>query len=146
MQRSKHVLDRADYTAPTRKHELDHTDQESICRKISRSRSGNRSPVRSVKCCCCCYHINSSPQYYAVRGRSIKYSPLSTGVSDVELYCTRYVPIKCARGFINTRGWRGGNGPAVSRLLGRCPSRQGYPLLPHCLYLLPHLSLAQPTY
>ena len=31
------VLDRADYAAPTQKHELDHADQESICFEISRS-------------------------------------------------------------------------------------------------------------
>ena len=39
-------LDDADYEAPTRKHELDHTDhtdQESICPERSRSSSGNRS-------------------------------------------------------------------------------------------------------
>ena len=30
MQPMKYVLDYADYTAPTRQHELDHTDQECI--------------------------------------------------------------------------------------------------------------------
>ena len=32
IQRRDRVLDRADNTAPTRQHELDHTDQEYICR------------------------------------------------------------------------------------------------------------------
>ena len=30
IQPRKHVLDHADYTAPTRQHELDHTDQEYL--------------------------------------------------------------------------------------------------------------------
>ena len=30
IQPKKHVLDRVDYTAPTRQHELDHTDQKPI--------------------------------------------------------------------------------------------------------------------
>ena len=41
IQLRKHVLDHADYTAPVQQHELDHTDQESIRREISRSCSGN---------------------------------------------------------------------------------------------------------
>ena len=35
IQPRKHVLDNADYTGRTRQHELDHTDQESICLEIS---------------------------------------------------------------------------------------------------------------
>ena len=37
----KHVLDHADYTAPIRQHELNHTDQEAISPQGSRSSSGN---------------------------------------------------------------------------------------------------------
>ena len=40
IQPRKHVLDRAEYTAPSQQHELDctdHTDQESLCPEISRS-------------------------------------------------------------------------------------------------------------
>ena len=51
IQPKKHVLDHADHTAPTRKHEphhTDHTDQESICPEKSRS-SGTRSYRSSVR-------------------------------------------------------------------------------------------------
>ena len=37
IQPRKHVLDRADYTAPTRQRGLDHTDQGYICPERSRS-------------------------------------------------------------------------------------------------------------
>ena len=40
IQSRKHVIDHADCTAPTLQHELDHTDQESICPERSRSSSG----------------------------------------------------------------------------------------------------------
>ena len=40
VQPRKHVLDHADYTAPTRQHGLDHTDQQSICPEGSRSSLG----------------------------------------------------------------------------------------------------------
>ena len=46
IQPRKHVPDHADYTAPTRQRELDHTDhtdEESICPERSRSCNGNRS-------------------------------------------------------------------------------------------------------
>ena len=36
----KHTLDEADYAAPTRQHELDHTDR-FICPEIARSSRGN---------------------------------------------------------------------------------------------------------
>ena len=38
----KPVLDHADYTAPTRQHEPDPTDQELVCPEKCRSSSGNR--------------------------------------------------------------------------------------------------------
>ena len=34
IQPRKHVQDHADYTAPTRIHELDHADQEQICHEV----------------------------------------------------------------------------------------------------------------
>ena len=42
------MLDHADLEAPTRQHEVDHTDQELICPEISKSSSGNRRSVRCV--------------------------------------------------------------------------------------------------
>ena len=49
IQPRKLVLDHADYTAPTRQHDLDRTDQESICPDGSRSWRENRLSVRSVE-------------------------------------------------------------------------------------------------
>ena len=49
IQPRKHILDRAEYTAPTRKHEQDHTGQEYICPETSRSCCGNRLSVRRVE-------------------------------------------------------------------------------------------------
>ena len=40
------VLDHADYTAPTRQHELDPTDRKYIFPEISKLWSGNRLSVR----------------------------------------------------------------------------------------------------
>ena len=52
IQARKYVPDHADYTAPTRQRELDHTDHTDegyICPERSRSSSGNRSYRSSVR-------------------------------------------------------------------------------------------------
>ena len=48
IQPKKHILDHADFTTSIRQHELDHTDQESICPEVSASFSGEGWSIRCV--------------------------------------------------------------------------------------------------
>ena len=67
IQPREHALDYAKHTAPTRQHELehtdhtDHTDQEYICPERSRSYSGNRSYRSSV--CPICETFDTKPKH-----------------------------------------------------------------------------------
>ena len=63
IQPRKYVLYHADHTAPTRQHELDHTDQEYICPERSRARSGHRLSARCEEVYCAEYLVLQSTYY-----------------------------------------------------------------------------------
>ena len=81
----------AGHTAPTRQHELDHTDQESICPERSRSWNGNRRSVRGVK-------YKKSKITGGDRGfkqwchQSVKYFDVESGILP---FCTRIKTDSC---------------------------------------------------